>query len=568
MLTLLFSLSVLTIESLCFGYNAIRFLERFAMKNALLESKTRLLYALILGYVLVAGIAQLVALKTNLGLKVEIGFAIAALVLGTVVFHDIVHDISALNQSLEPMTKICLFLCVAAVLIVSLGPTYMVDTYGYHAQTMRWLEDVGTAKGIANIHMRLGYNSSMYVMSALFSFKELFEYPVRVVNCFWAMITGGVAVTHIMNFRRHRFHYGDGVSVAILWFLYHAWDEWSGISNRSNMALLLLLIALLWIRVCEESEDEQAYFYITILIVYATTVKLNAAALGILCVVFLSKLAKEKQIVMGTTWLAINALTVCGWFLRNILVSGYLIYPLYQIDLFHVDWKVPLEVAIQDSNDIIVYARRGPEYYDLCLTAFRWIPLWIEGMWREDKLFLISTALSLTCIVFILVVFCLKGRRNARFFLFTACYTALFFYWFFAAPASGFGWGVTLIGTGIIVGSILGWLSSLLKETLLSRISWKYMALVPALYVLICAALTGYWEGNLRYQADWFNYNYESLDLQDYVRIYYPCDEQSEGKAGYYAFPATNERRTLQHLEARGVYITDGFRTNMSINHF
>ena len=73
MLTLLFSLSVLIIESLCFGYITIRFLERFCNEKVLSESKMRLLYALILGYVLIAGIAQFVALKTNLGLNVEIG---------------------------------------------------------------------------------------------------------------------------------------------------------------------------------------------------------------------------------------------------------------------------------------------------------------------------------------------------------------------------------------------------------------------------------------------------------------------------------------------------------------
>jgi len=568
MLTLLFSLSVLTIESLCFGYTAMRFLERFCFKTAFFRSGMRLFNALILGYVLISGIAQIVALKTNLGLKVEIGFALVSLAFGLVVFQDIVCDVIAVYHSIELSAKLCIFLTTLAILIVSLGPTYTIDTYGYHAQTMRWLEDVGTAKGIANIHMRLGYNSSMYVMSALFSFKELFEYPVRVINCFWAMITCGVAVAHIMNFHRHRFHFGDGISIGILWFLCHSWKEWSGICNRQNTALLLLLIALLWIRVCEELEDERAYFFITILIVYATTVKLNVAALGILCVMFLLKLVKGKQIGLGIAWLVINTLTACGWFLRNIFVSGYLIYPLYQIDLFHVDWKVPLEVAIRDSNDIIVYARCGSAYYDLCLTAFRWIPLWIEGMWKEDKLFLISAVLSLTSIVYMLVVFFLGIRKNKSFFLFAICYAALFFYWFFAAPASGFGWGVTLIGTGIIVGSISGRLAGLLKELFLSRIPWKHMVLVSAACALICAALTGYWKGNFRYQADWFNYNYESLDLQDYVKIYYPCDEQSEGKAGYYAFPATNDRATLQHLEARGVYITDGFRTNMNINHF
>lgn len=568
MLTLLFSLSLLTLESLSFGHFALRVLERNLVKKELSEPKMRLLYALILGYVLIAGIAQLVSLKTNLGLKVEIGFALASLLFGMVIFHSLLQDIRILNHSLSYVTKTCLLLGCVALILVSLGPTYTVDTYGYHAQTMRWLEDVGTAKGIANIHMRLGYNSAMYVMSALFSFKELFEYPVRVINCFWALVSGGVALVHIMNIRSHRFHFGDGIAAGTLWYLFDSWSEWSGISNRTCIAVLMLLIALLWVRVCEGLDKESAYFFITLLIVYATTVKLNVAALGILCVVFLFKLIKEKECVTGLCWTAINALTAGGWFIRNIFISGYLIYPLYQIDLFNVDWKVPLDVAIRDSNDIIVFARRGPQYYDICLTAFRWIPLWIEGMWSEKKLFLISTVFAVSGIIVLFVLCCCRIQKYARFVLFGICYFALFLYWFFAAPAEGFGWGVTLIGCGMLSGVVLDCVIIKRIVYLTDRIPRGALAVSLTVSMLALAMVSGYWKDNLLYQADWFNYNYESLELQDYVKIYYPCDEASEGKAGYYAFPATNDRATLQHLEARGVYITDGFRTNMNINHF
>ncbi|MBK5721203.1 hypothetical protein JGH11_10010 [Dysgonomonas sp. Marseille-P4677] len=40
------------------------------------------------------------------------------------------------------------------------------------------------------------------------------------------------------------------------------------------------------------------------------------------------------------------------WLIRNVILSGYLVYPIYQIDLFSFDWKLPQEVAIKAKDYI------------------------------------------------------------------------------------------------------------------------------------------------------------------------------------------------------------------------
>ena len=43
------------------------------------------------------------------------------------------------------------------------------DTSLYHAQSIRWIEEYGTVRGLGNLHCRLAYNSSSFALSALYS---------------------------------------------------------------------------------------------------------------------------------------------------------------------------------------------------------------------------------------------------------------------------------------------------------------------------------------------------------------------------------------------------------------
>ena len=72
-----------------------------------------------------------------------------------------------------------------------------------------------------------------------------------------------------------------------------------------------------------------------------TTFKLSAGMLVILALYPAVCLIRSKE------WKKIGIYLLCGcvvlapWLVRNVLISGWLIYPFAAIDLFSVDWKIP-----------------------------------------------------------------------------------------------------------------------------------------------------------------------------------------------------------------------------------
>jgi L-asparaginase II len=55
--------------------------------------------------------------------------------------------------------------------------------------------------------------------------------------------------------------------------------------------------------------------------------------------------------------LALSAFILLPWLIRNIILSGYLIFPFEKIDIFAFDWKIPLHRVEGISKGILGFAR-------------------------------------------------------------------------------------------------------------------------------------------------------------------------------------------------------------------
>ncbi len=66
------------------------------------------------------------------------------------------------------------------------------------------------------------------------------------------------------------------------------------------------------------------------------------------------------------------------WFARNVVLSGWLIYPFPYIDLFNLDWKAPLKLVILDKRWIEAWARMPGLQPDKVLDHgfYHWWQVW------------------------------------------------------------------------------------------------------------------------------------------------------------------------------------------------
>lgn len=456
--------------------------------------------------------------------------------------------------------------CVRAVFFVSVlivallytiqEPSHY-DTYLYHAQNIRWIEEYGLVKGLGNFHNRFAYNSSFMCLQALFSFKWCVGQSLHTLNGFlWLFMIMHVLGT-LKVFRGGQLVQSDFFKGLILFYL---WNK-SIITNLSSPhtdMLTLLLVAYIvtnWVELLED--DVQGYFPYSVLCllgVFATSVKLSA----VLVLLFVLKpaviLLREKKWKIIGLFIGSGVLIILPFLIRNVMLSGYLVYPYAGIDLFDVDWKMPAPVVETDNHEIIAWGRllNDVNRYEDPITV--WLPIWLQKVGIIERLFMIlNIALVPISLTTIIVDFTKKRYDNC---LVLFCCSSLFAGWFFTAPLPRYG----LIYLYLMP---IFWGIYILKKAA-PFIRWKNVWKVVYLLFLICISISPIMEirkqnivEHLFIQADYRTYYEMENIIWEGMLLYTPV----EGDQGNYVeFPSLPYSKQLERIELRGDDIRDGFR--------
>jgi len=81
------------------------------------------------------------------------------------------------------------------------------------------------------------------------------------------------------------------------------------------------------------------------------------------------------------------------WLIRNIILTGWLIYPFPSLDVFNFDWQVPLNMVMSERDFVIGWARNpGTQFTSVInLSLLDWFPIWWQRMTYNGQLFFLSS---------------------------------------------------------------------------------------------------------------------------------------------------------------------------------
>lgn len=468
-----------------------------------------------------------------------------------------------------------LLLVSSIIFVVSLISAYMAcgiptgfDTSNYHIPSIRWIEEYGVVKGLGNLHTRFAYNSSFLCLQALFSFKWILNDSLHSMNGFiWLFFVlyslfskkriNEIRLSLILRF----------VFLSILLRL----DMINSIVNPDTDFLPMCLAAYIfieWSKLNEDKEENVApYGLLCVLACVAITVKLSVAILVLFSInpiIVLIKIRKKKEIIIYSV---IGILVSLPYVIRNVIISGYLLYPVASLDIFNFDWEIPKSVVLSDSVAIKLFARGNGDwnYSDINLNILSWITLWVRktnntsGFWAF---------LSLLLIV-VMIIYLLVNRKkkfeydNILYYMIIIC----FCFWFFTAPGIRFGkWWIYSIPAFTV------WLVIFEnREKCVIKIENIKCMLIKLL--IMCSIFIFLWFGDAKivngirwivFPKNYTNENATSkyIDING-IKFYYYKDENKEKVGGlnaYDGFPGTECVNTIYRIEMRGESLADGFR--------
>jgi hypothetical protein len=365
-------------------------------------------------------------------------------------------------------------MCIFPVIIMASAPVGYFDTGLYHAQAVKWINEYGTVPGLGNLHHRLAFNSSWFYFSAFFDILAFDGKTAHVVNIIPIALGLMLCLSGFHDIAR-----GNSSLATILKCLL----AFPLCTDRALMLIYLptlspdLVVVILTLHVMilvvgyieksetatdlQENSQHEAFIIVVCISFFLPTIKLNGFP-ALLFPLFLLIKSKAEAIKMAFTTCLVGGLVLLPFLVNNVILSGYLIFPFPQIDLFSFDWKMPYKAADTVRNSIRHWAiyptHRSVESPLRAMNTLEWMRFWYARQ-AKHPLLLWMTCSFVSAIIFFAMCSIRKLKICLNLLAIQGILLIGIMFWFFSAPAFRFGkgwiWGFIMLSFGALFNLIL-----------------------------------------------------------------------------------------------------------------
>lgn len=445
--------------------------------------------------------------------------------------------------------------CVFVVITVQVPSHY--DTYLYHAQAIRWIEEYGVVPGLGNLHSRFAYNSSFLVVQALFSFSFLSKMSFHTLNGFLCAVFTIYCINSIKFFKSRTVSISDGLRLILLLYIAKNLTTVSSPNTDTFPLALVVYIFIKWVETLENNDDRIGpYAWLCLMGIYACTLKLSSAFVVILLIKPIIMLVKRRR------WKEFGGYVICTFFIvfpflvRNIIISGYVLYPYPNINIIPlIDWKMDPKIANYDKMEIMVWGRGTRDVVKTYnWPLYKWFPIWVSDMTLFHQASLWGSLISSIGIMIGNIYLVIKRRLD-----------------------------YVLVG-GVAIMCLLGWILT----APLIRYGEIYMWIPICMFLLYCINMTKSLNNIVKFICVMLlgvlsmKFIYSAMSVSE-CPLLIPCDydsvvceqvewqgiefyiPESGDQTSYFDFPAV-PRLNLDEIELRGSNLKDGFRLKQEEN--
>jgi len=232
-------------------------------------------------------------------------------------------------------SKFLFLFIIILSLIHSSSLPFLTDNESYYIQTIKWLNNYGLVKGLANLHLFLGQTSGWHILQSGFNFSFITS-SFNDLNGFLIIITS--------------------------YFCLEKWETYKSIGNKNDLFISLIIISLVFlflflpspspdlptiiivpilIYLFIESFQNNSSNHINLITVLTILVILIKVTVAPILILLLITLVKTKGFNHWKLPIVLSFIALSSFIIRNIIITGY---PLYPLDLGHelinVDWKL------------------------------------------------------------------------------------------------------------------------------------------------------------------------------------------------------------------------------------
>lgn len=393
-----------------------------------------------------------------------------------------------IKDGLPPLRRAHIFYAIGLILplIVLLNHTLFSDPsydHGlYHLQTVKWFNQFAIVPGLGNLQHRLAFNSSQYLYAAFINSSIFTGYAYYVASvilaymlllqslqAFGVWLRGGSLQAVVV--------YRVLLIPVILWHV--STEPLAGYSADLGVFVLQAVLfakLLQWMNIKSDDKDRKILFsQILILAVTGVTIKLSfgifAAVAIVIALIYLwqqvDRLDFFKQLI--PVGLITFSVWIVPWLVRNVILSGYLLYPNSKIR-FNLPWTMPGYLANNLQYIIGIWAKTNSD--SMAYTAdFPWLLKWVKSQHVEIRFTLFFAVVLLAGLI--LISFLKRYPRLSwkEYPVLLVGISLAVLFWFFSAPAYRFSGAVIWLWILTVILMVWKWILINFSDTFAWRVT-------------------------------------------------------------------------------------------------
>lgn len=357
---------------------------------------------------------------------------------------------------------------VGVALMLSAAPFVMpdhIDQGGYFLPTIRWIEQYPLVPGIANIERRLGFNSAFHMASAVFGQAWLIPGGAYTLNGLLLVVFSSWCLGALRPLVRthHPVRLSHLLKLFSLFFLMRSAIP-TAAPDLSNM-ILSETVLILFIQRIEQQRVTRAdggFLLLLLLTLFTLSIKLSSAPLLLIPLYLGIRILATGNSIHWGRLVALGAVVILPWMGRFLVLTGYLVYPLYQLDVLHVDWKVPEKQVREEYFYVREFAKTNarPEESETLSrerSLREWVPLWYarENALNRATAWLVGIGLLGMLVAGIARLRSIRTRPDP--FALGGILLVSVLFWFVNFPAFRFGWAWCIAVLALCVHGLTRW---------------------------------------------------------------------------------------------------------------
>ena len=299
--------------------------------------------------------------------RINIEFYLFFVVLNLLIYlkfkDDVKKQYSVFFTQLKELStpfKISLLLIVVLILAQCSAAPFIIDNESYYVQTIKWINEYGFVKGLANLHIFLGQTSGWHVTQSAFNFSFLYK-NFNDLSGFCLLLGNIYSIikldSYFKNNTKNNLIVGLFPIANVFFFQF--------ISAPSPDIAIYVLSFILFYTFLETYKNTTIYSFnlITVLVLFILYIKFTS--IGFLLFPILILGFNFKKIFPKLLPISLIGFFILFLFIaKNSIISGYPFFPSTSITFTNIDFNVPTKIVLYFYELTQLYA------FDLTKSQF------------------------------------------------------------------------------------------------------------------------------------------------------------------------------------------------------